>query len=638
MKKNNILLAFLAVILFFGACSDFEEINKDPNAANEDDIKVQYIINKAITDAQQDPHIAERAFVLYWRRAGRQDRSSGINLGTYNNDWSSDYYSYVSGWMKSATQAVDLADKQLEKDNFAVEYDRQMTKNLKEVARIWRVYLMSEFADNFGPLPIEAFKGKNPEFASVKDVYYFMLDELKDATQNIDPSLQVQDIDKKFDRAYQLDFTKWTKYANSMRMRLAMRLSEVDPEKAKSEFEDAAKGSLILTENDMFAVQERDGWDPLAGVMSRPWNALLMSNTLNNLMINLGGVKSEDMLDASYAAHIKPEGYMGIRLQNQFSTYTNDPSIGFFFDGLHNTIDPRAYKLYAIPGDFSSPDAAFTSEDDLGSLEVSVFADKEQTQEIGKFNMAFTWNTMPGGSWGDKSAMNQMISSLYNPILVKKYRNHSQKRVFFAAWETYFLLAEASLRGWSTPIAAKQAYENGIKASLEYHGVGEYFDTYIASTDYNRVGTSVNWDHTAEPPTTVEVDIIDGYTKQPAKYAYKFPTASQTSYQKALNDQLTKVITQKFIAQNPWLPLETWSDYRRLGLPFFENMVVENPLTDLPALTRANASTTQQPNFFPQRLKYPASLENSNPDGYRQAVELLGGSDAVLTPLWWAKH
>lgn len=247
MKKNNILLAFLAVILFFGACSDFEEINKDPNAANEDDIKVQYIINKAITDAQQDPHIAERAFVLYWRRAGRQDRSSGINLGTYNNDWSSDYYSYVSGWMKSATQAVDLADKQLEKDNFAVEYDRQMTKNLKEVARIWRVYLMSEFADNFGPLPIEAFKGKNPEFASVKDVYYFMLDELKDATQNIDPSLQVQDIDKKFDRAYQFDFTKWTKYANSMRMRLAMRLSEVDPEKAKSEFEDAAKGSLILT-------------------------------------------------------------------------------------------------------------------------------------------------------------------------------------------------------------------------------------------------------------------------------------------------------------------------------------------------------------------------------------------------------
>lgn len=638
MKKRNILYTFLAAIIFLGSCSDFEDINKDPNAANEDDIKVQYIINKAITDAQQDPHIAERAFVLYWRRAGRQDRSGGITTGSYNNDWSTDYYSYVSGWMKSATQAVDLADKQIKKDEFTVEYDRQMTKNLKEVARIWRVYLMSEFADNFGPLPIEAFKGTNPEFSSVKDVYYFLLDELKDAAKNIDINVKPQDIDKKFDRAYQFDFEKWVKYANSMRMRLAMRLSEVDSSKAQTEFEDAAKGSVILTADDMFAVKERDGWDPLAGVMSRPWNALLMSNTLNNLMINLGSVKSADVLGDSYASYIKPKGYMGKRFQNQFSTYTNDPSIGFFFDGLHNTIDPRAYQLYSIPGDFNNDNAQFKSEDDLGPLERSIFSDKDQENKIATVNLAFTWNTMPGGSWGDMSAMNEVIGSLYNPILVKKYRNHSQKRIFFASWETYFLMAEASLRGWTTPVTAKDAYEKGVKASLDYHGVSNFYDTYIASTDYNRVGTSVKWDHIAEPPATVEVDIIDGYTNKSAKFSYKYPVASQTSYKKALNDQMTKVITQKFIAQNPWLPLETWNDYRRIGLPFFENMVVENPLTNLPALTRDNVKTTQQPNFFPQRLKYPASLENSNPEGYKQAVELLSGPDAVLTPLWWAKH
>lgn len=638
MKKNNILYVLLAAIIFLGSCSDFEEINRDPNAANEGDIKVQYIINKSITDAQQDPNIAERAFVLYWRRAGRQDRSSGINLGTYNNDWSSEYYNYVSGWLKSATQAVDLADKQIEANQFAVEYDRLMTKNLKQVARIWRAYLMSEFTDNFGPLPIEAFKGTNPEFSSVKDVYYFMLEELKDAAQNMDINVQPQDIDKKFDRAYQYNFSKWVKYANSMRMRLAMRLSEVDAAKAKAEFEDAAKGALILTADDMFAVKERDGWDPLTGVMSRPWNALLMSNTLNNLMINLGNVKTADVLGSSYASYVKPKGYMGKRFQDQYSSYTNDPSIGFFFDGLHNTMDPRAYKLYAIPGDFTSPDAQFTSEDDLGKLERSIYADKDQKNLIASVNLKFTWNTIPGGSWGDMSAKNQVIGSLYNPILVKKYRNNSQRRIFFASWETYFLMAEASLRGWSTPVSAKDAYERGIKDSFDYHGVGSFYNTYIASTDYNRVGTSVNWNHIAEPPATVEMDMIDGYTNEAKKYTYKYPVATQTSYKKALNDQMTKVITQKFIAQNPWLPLETWNDYRRVGLPFFENMVVEAPLTNLPALTKDNVRTTQQPNFFPQRLKYPASLENSNPQGYKKALELLGGPDAVLTPLWWAKH
>jgi len=41
--------------------------------------------------------------------------------------------------------------------------------------------------------------------------------------------------------------------------------------------------------------------------------------------------------------------------------------------------------------------------------------------------------------------------------------------------------------------------------------------------------------------------------------------------------------------------------------------------------------------FFPQRLKYPSSLENSNPAGYQQGLSFLGGADEVLTPLWWAK-
>lgn len=633
---NKLLYLFLAAIMLLVGCSDFDDINKDPNAANEDDIKVQYILNKAITDAQQDPHVAERAFALYWRRSGRMDRSGGITAGSYNNDWSTDYYSYVSGWMKSATQAVDLADIQLDRDDFQSDYDRNMTKNLREVSRIWRVYLMSEFADNFGPLPIEAFKGTNPEFSSVKDVYYFLLDELKDASSNIDVSISPIDSDKKFDRAYEFNFTKWVKYANSMRMRLSMRISGVDEAKAKAEFEDAAKGLYISEGGDIFSVQERDGWDPLAGVMSRSWSAHLMSNTLNNLLINLGGIKSIDQLGNDYAQYIKPAGYMGQRFDGYFSVYTNDPSIGFFFDGIQNSIDPRAYKLCTIPGDFENSEDYFG--DGLGPLERSVFSDVEQENKIATVNMKFTWNTMPGGSWGDQSAKNQIIGSNYNPPLAKKYRNHSQRRVFFGAWESYFLIAEAAVKGWSVPLSAKAAYERGIEESFNHFGISDFYSDYIASEDYNRVGTSVKWDHTAEPPATVEMDMVDGITGVAGKYNYKYPVASQTLYGKALNDALTKIITQKFIAQNPYLPLETWSDHRRLGLPFFENMVVENPLTDMPDLTKSNAANSQQISFFPQRLRYPASLQNSNPAGYNQAVQLLGGTDAVLTPLWWAKH
>ena len=40
-----------------------------------------------------------------------------------------------------------------------------------------------------------------------------------------------------------------------------------------------------------------------------------------------------------------------------------------------------------------------------------------------------------------------------------------------------------------------------------------------------------------------------------------------------------RIITQKFIAQTPYLVLEMWSDFRRLGLPFFEIPANESSMT-----------------------------------------------------------
>lgn len=116
-----------------------------------------------------------------------------------------------------------------------------------------------------------------------------------------------------------------------------------------------------------------------------------------------------------------------------------------------------------------------------------------------------------------------------------------------------------------------------------------------------------------------------------------YPTNNLYSNGTVKNDLLSKIITQKYLAQVPWLPLEGWNDQRRLGLPFLENPVIENALPNLPALTSSTYMTSDV-KFFPQRLKYPSSLRNSNEAGYNAAVALLGGPDEVLTPLWWAKH
>jgi hypothetical protein len=129
----------------------------------------------------------------------------------------------------------------------------------------------------------------------------------------------------------------------------------------------------------------------------------------------------------------------------------------------------------------------------------------------------------------------------------------------------------------------------------------------------------------------------DGYTGTAGTVAIAYPVNALYKNGSVRNDHLTKIITQKFIAQVPWLPLESWSDQRRLGLPFYENPAVEVPMQTLPALTSSNYMTSNI-QFFPQRIKYPSSLGSSNAAGYEQAVSLLNGQDAILTPLWWAKH
>ena len=633
--KTLIKYSFLFMLgsALLSACSDFDDINVDPKAAGVEQVQVEYIFNQALIQAQQDPHVAERAYVLYWKTASRQHRNNGaLAVGSYNEGWTSDYYSYLSGWLKSANLAVSVADEKI-----AAGVAFPYTENLKHVSRIWRVYLMSEFTDNFGPMPIDAFSGVNPEFSSVQDVYYFMLSELKDATEKLDVSVVNPSELAKYDQAYGFDWLKWKRYGNSMRLRLAMRLSEVDASKAKAEFEDAASKELLTSAADIFKVQERSGWDALSGVMSREWNAQPLSATLNNLYVGLGGVKSEDQLDTKFHSKIKEADYLGLKLDQHLTSMTNDPSTGYWLDGIPEVIDPRAFKAFIIPGDFDNPDFSFYPSwtNDARTVVRNLVDDNGNVQIT--FDGTFTWNAAPMGNWGTKSAKNQVsFFSGTIPRLSQRFRASSSQRIFFADWETYFLLAEGAVRGWNTPMNAKSAYESGIRASFNYWGVDEFADTYIQSETYNRVGTSVKWDHTTEPPATATMKYVDGYTNEPGTMTYTYPVNHLYKNGSVKNDLLTKVITQKYIAQLPWAPMEAWSDHRRLGLPFFDNPAVDLPLTDLPNLNQSNYMTASVKNF-PQRLKYPANLANSNPAGYEQAVQFLGGPDAVLTPLWWAK-
>lgn len=639
---SKISLALL-ISTGFASCSKFEEINTSPTAANGDQVQIEYFINGSITGAQMNPDVAERSFVLYWKTAARQHFTTGISGGSYNDEWSGVYWSQISKWLNNTNTGIQVAEEQKAKGA-----GKEYTDNLIQVSRIWRAYLLSEASDLFGPLPIEAFQGINPEFNSVKDVYEYMLVELKDASEKLDPAIKIPGDIEKFDRVYKFDFAKWQKYANSMRLRLAMRLSEVDPAKAKTEFEAAiATNNLITTAADNFTVKEADGWNDLAGVMSREWNSQVLSTTLNNMYIGLGGIKSNEQLGAAFQSAIKENDYIGKRYLNHYSVMTNDPSAGYWLDGLPNTIDPRAYKAFFIPGDLTgstfSNFPSYTTDAITTTTKLVIGKDDDdkdanESNDI-KLDAKYTWNTFAIGDWAAKGTLNKAKTTLVGkvPGLSKEFRLSNSSRIFFASWETYFLMAEAAVRGWNTGTSAQTAYENGVKANFEYWKVEQFATQYLASESYNRLGTSAKFSHTAEPGSSHTMKYIDGYTGTAGTANIEYPVNNLYKSGSVKNDILTKIITQKYIANMPWLPLESWNDQRRLGLPFFENPAIENTLTNLPDLNSGNYKTSNI-KFFPQRIPYPSSLRESDPNGYDKAKELLGGTDAVLTPLWWAKQ
>lgn len=674
---NNKFIYIAIGLLALTSCSDFDEVNKNPFAVSNKEVRPYYAFNKSIVADQQNPNDAERVFVISWAAAARQDGEDGYGAssGKRHPDFSECLYSLTSKAVVSANQAIDLVDYHID-NNIVPKSQIPFYKNIKEFARIWRVYLMSEFTDSFGPMPTDGFKGNNPEFKSVKDVYYYLYSELKDAISKIDVNAKPEagSEAEKCDPAFNYDPVKWKNYGVSLWMRLAMRLSEVDVDKARAEFEEAVKaGTGIRTEDGTFRVVENHGWDDLTAVMSRQWDIQTVSATVANLMTNLGGATTESILKDpnnvlyskkpkldEYKPFIKDAAkYAGKYFPDEWEDNSDNPTKSYFFDGLPSCIDPRAFEYFFFPGDYGNRNLFGNNEYGLPSVPkyattktCMLNKDKKTVREKTEFDAKFAFNGLPAG-WGsdDKISQNGVVVGAkikgkgFNeggyvgtyPALAGKYRNGSQKRIFFGPWETYFLLAEAAQRGWTVGISAEEAYNAGIKSSLQYYKLDNFYDAYVNSENYNRVGTSVKFSHTTEP-TSFEIDCVDGYTGASIKRTYNYPDPSKILYKgKKLNDPLTKIITQKFIANMPYLPLENWSEHRRLGLPFWEIPVSSSLMEDMPEWTKESYKDTQKPGYFPQRMVYPNSLSNADPNGYKKALSLMGTdkNDAV-TPLWWA--
>lgn len=225
MLKKIFLIISLPVLFIAGCTDKFDEINKDPN--NPVAIETGYLLTysqKTIMDNLRDAWFAGRGTQLlcqHWSQNNYPDEDRYlIRTTTIQNAWRAFYRAAANlqQIIKMNTDEATKADARASGPN-----EHQIA-----VAMILKAYIISIITDTWGDVPYsECFNPdiRQPKYDAQADIYPQLIKELKDAAAMIDPANG--DLTKG-DIIYGGDVAKWKKFANTLRLRLALRMSSKD--------------------------------------------------------------------------------------------------------------------------------------------------------------------------------------------------------------------------------------------------------------------------------------------------------------------------------------------------------------------------------------------------------------------------
>ena len=323
--------------------------------------------------------------------------------------------------------------------------------NLNAALRIHRVYLTAVLADIYGDVPAsEAGLGyisgiSTPKYDTVEELYNWFFEELTaceallgTGTDNISGDVT----------SMGGDVAKWKKYANALRMRYAMRISDVNPQKAQDEFEKAvAAGAISSAADDAYIKYSDSPYTYYDGANDYDFR----TNALSEI------------------------------LYGQDATSPTFVSSTLFYQ-MQRTADPRLYRIcrhyYNIKRSQVKPD----KEENIDLTdEVLAYFERTQTGEE-PCNPGAAWYS----DWMSAPATSElptlqkkadMDANTYDnsdfraramrPHLNIDFEMPNTPGDLMSYAEVEFLLAEAKTKGWNVSGDAESHYEAGVRASMQ---------------------------------------------------------------------------------------------------------------------------------------------------------------------------
>jgi hypothetical protein len=237
--RNRILAGVVAagLAVAVSACSDITSINKNPNGPT--DVAPPAILSGVIqgtvngVDGVNSRNVRGAGlFVQYYSEIQYRDEDRYI-LREVDGGWNF-YYGALEDVQRMINKGTD-----------------QGVPNWDAVGRIMKSYIYSVMTDAMGDIPYtEALKGDSvlhPKYDSQQSIYTALFADLKTASDEIKPAgigFSSGDV------MYGGDMSEWKKFANSLRLRLAMHLTNVDAATAQSEAAAAVAAGVFDSNGD----------------------------------------------------------------------------------------------------------------------------------------------------------------------------------------------------------------------------------------------------------------------------------------------------------------------------------------------------------------------------------------------------
>lgn len=231
IMNKLLFIAFFAVVI--AGCDDFGSMNVDPNNAQEaqPDLLLTY------AERSVGAYVGSVNGALYVQYFAETQYTDASTYSSVNFSFASGYtpvtnppdedINAYSGPLHNLQEIIDLNTNEETRSSQRVQ-SAGSNANQIAVARILRAYLYHTMTDRWGYIPYsEALQGEDdftPSYDSQEAIYQDLLTELSEAVEQIDDGAGPTG-----DYIFEGDMGRWEAFANTLRMRIALRLSERNP-------------------------------------------------------------------------------------------------------------------------------------------------------------------------------------------------------------------------------------------------------------------------------------------------------------------------------------------------------------------------------------------------------------------------